>query len=114
MLRLIACGGALIAASHSWAAEQTCDPERAEAALEHAMSSGIVDALSMYNGIPTVAVDAGVWAAIDLETRLGIIGTFECAVAGSGNILAEVQVIDSQGKPLASFDGVNRRLELID
>lgn len=105
---------AILAANCGWAAPQDCNPAEAEAVLDHALEAGVVKNFSMHNGLPTVAAAHDVWAAMDLETRLGIIHTFECAVAGSGNILAEIQVIAETGKVLASFDGISRKLEVKD
>ena len=109
MFKITATCAAVLVAGQGWASTQ-CDPAEAEGILEHAQASGIVAGMSMLNGIPSISVEGEVWAAIDLETRLSIISTFECAVAGRGNILAEVQVIAETGKILASFDGLTRQL----
>lgn len=89
-----------------------CDQQQADQNIQAGFEAGvIVDAGSM-NGMPSISVDAAVWRNADYSTRLGIVKTFECAVAGPDSILAKIQVTNRGGKILAMWDGIERKLDI--
>ncbi|WP_341204809.1 hypothetical protein [uncultured Sulfitobacter sp.] len=93
---------------------ETCDISVAEGKLQKAEAAGIISGVGFFNDKPTIAVERQTWDAIRLDARLGMIETLECAIAGPGNILAEVQIIDLGGLVLATFDGVDRQLQVAE
>ena len=101
----------VLAATSIHAAE--CDVEIAESKINDAVSAEVITDLAMLNGIPTVAVDPITWDQMMFSTRLGLVETIECAVAGSGSILARIQIIEPGGKVMANFDGLTRELDVV-
>jgi len=53
-------------------------------------------------------IDPQIWDLTGLTTRLGLIETLECAVAGPGNFLAKVRTMEPTGKRMAQFDWIKR------
>ena len=70
--------------------------------------------VSFFNKIPTIHVESDVWAEFNIQTRMGMIETVECAVAGPGNILARIQIVADTGCIIADFDGITGKLEVIE
>lgn len=91
---------------------ETCDISVAEGKLQEAEAAGVISGIGFFNDKPTIAVDRQTWDVLPLDTRLGMIETFECAIVGPGKILAEVQIIGPGGLVLATFDGVKRKLDV--
>ncbi|WP_392336566.1 hypothetical protein [Loktanella salsilacus] len=101
----------VFAATSTHAAE--CNVEIAEAKIDAAVNAEVITDLAMLNGIPTVAVDPSTWDQMIFSTRLGLVETIECAVAGPGSILARIQIIEPGGKVMANFDGLTRELDVV-
>jgi hypothetical protein len=93
-------------------ARQDCNEADARARFEMAMNGGAITAVSRFNGISTIHVSRGVWARMDFHSRLGMLGTFECVVAGRGNVLLTAQVVDEGGRVLATWDGRTRQMHV--
>lgn len=89
-----------------------CDQSSAEEKLLKASDAGIIKGVGIVNEIPSIAVTGDLWDGMTLDTRLGMIETLECFVAGPGNILKSVQVMSPGGKVFAVFDGVSRKLDV--
>ena len=102
----------LLSAGASFAG--TCETAAAEEKLIQASEAEVILSVGVFNNIPTIAVEPEVWALLDVNTRLGMIETFECVMAGPGNILAKVQVISGTGKVMATYDGIQRELAVIE
>jgi|GEM_PF-1774641 len=99
-----------LAAPAGWASD--CNPAEAEIKFSIASDAGVILSAGSFNGIPTITVDPPTWDLMNVDERLGMIETIECAIAGPGNILAELQIIEPSGKPMAIFDGITRNLEV--
>lgn len=115
-MKLLAIAAVLMAATAAHAQEEfttaDCDQDAAEQKLMTASEAGAIQGVGMVNEIPSIAVDGAVWDHMDLDTRLGMIETFECFMAGPRNVLKEVQIVSPGGKVFAVFDGVSREIDV--
>lgn len=93
------------------AAATACEPTEAEARWLQAEAAGIVLGAGMYGDVPTFQVDGPTWALMDLDARHGMAETFECVIAGPGNVLSEAQILDNGGEVLARWDGITSTLK---
>lgn len=100
------------AISVTTAAAAECVKEDAESKLTTAMDAGIITGVGMVNDLPTVAVDAETWRLMELNTRMGMVETLECFIAGPGNIVTTIQATAPTGKVLATFSGIERHLDV--
>jgi hypothetical protein len=103
-----AMGVALLMAS---GAAMACDQDEALAQWEQGEEHGIILGAGEVSGAMAFAVDDGVWAQLDYDTRRGMAETFECLIAGPGNVLRTAHVVDRGGQVLAVWDGVSQELE---
>lgn len=103
----------MVTLAASTAAAQACDEQDAMARFEKAAEAGVILNAGMYDDQVTLTVDAPTWELLDLNTRLGMLETFECAVFGEGQVLVEAQVIDGRGIRLATWDGIKRSIDAI-
>lgn len=58
-----------------------------------AEAAGITRGHAIVGGVPTVVVDARTWASIPYDTKLGMVETFNCAVAGPGRMLIRIDFV---------------------
>lgn len=89
-----------------------CNQAEATASIEKAQAGGAIVGVSMYQNKPTVFMEANVWAGLDLTTRLGIVATLQCAVAGPDKVLTTIQILDQGGRVLAVWDGLRRNFDV--
>lgn len=93
-------------------AAMACDPEDAEERWLTGEEAGITLGVGTVQDAPSFAVDTAVWDQTDYNTRIGMMETFECLIAGPGNVLRKAHVITPGGKILAVWDGVSQDLEI--
>ena len=48
--------------------------------------------VGVIEGAMTIVVDEGLWPRLDYTTKIGMIKTFECVIAGPGKALTAVDV----------------------
>lgn len=93
-------------------AAMACDQEEAEQKWLEGEEAGITLGVGTVQGAPSFAVDVPTWSQLDYNIRVNMMKTFECVVAGPGNILGKAQVITPGGKILAVWDGIDQELEI--
>lgn len=96
----------------AFAASADCDPDKAEERWQAGQEAGIILGVSKVGGAPSFAVHAATWQQADYSTRTGMAKTFECLIAGEGNVLRKAHVINKGGKVLAVWDGVAQELDI--
>ncbi|MCE8002549.1 MULTISPECIES: hypothetical protein [Billgrantia] len=89
-----------------------CDQDDALTKWEQAEEHEIILGAGNINGTMSFAVDEGVWDQLDFGTRLGMVETFQCLVAGPGNVLRTANVINRGGRVLAVWDGISKQLDI--
>jgi len=90
---------------------QTCDQEAAAERWDAGTEAELILGVSMLNGKPTIHMERFVWRAMDLNTRLGVISTFQCLLTEGQGRLSEVIVISENGVRLARWDGIRETFE---
>jgi len=93
-------------------AAMACDPAEAERKWLEAEEAGITLGVGTIQDAPSFAVDVATWGQLDYNTRVGMMQTFECAVAGPDSRLRKAHVVTPGGKILAVWDGVSQELEI--
>lgn len=83
------------------------DPDPAcMARWEAAEKAEIIYGSGMVSGMPTVMVDETVYRQIDFATKLGMMETLNCIVAGPGEVLARAQFVSHRtNNVLADWNG---------
>lgn len=89
-----------------------CDPAEAEKSLQRAEEAGITLGFATVQDAPSFAVHLPTWQQLDYDTRVGMMETFECAIAGSDGVLRKAHVITPGGEILAVWDGVSQELDI--
>lgn len=93
-------------------AAMACDPVDAEERWLAGEEAGLTLGVGTVQDAPSFAVDTSVWNQADYNTRLGMVKTFECLIAGPDSVLGKAHVITPGGKILAVWDGVSQDLEI--
>ncbi|TPJ34276.1 hypothetical protein [Mesorhizobium sp. B2-6-5] len=70
--------------------------EACEAKWLAAEKAGIVSGVGMVGTTPTAAVDEETFLKADFDTKTGFAVTLDCAVAGPGKHLAEIEFISNR------------------
>lgn len=97
----------------SSALARDCNQSDAEARWKAGENAGIIAGFAMLDHIPTVAVDPATWDLMDLQTRLGLVDTLECLLAGPGKVLRVVHIIEPTGKMMAKYNGIGKKFDVI-
>lgn len=100
----------LLAATQAYA--QDCVKQESLDRLMEAQEEEIILGLSTDGGVPTLFVDRAVWTQIDINIRTNIALDFQCALVGADSVLREATIADAGGATLATWDGIERRLEI--
>lgn len=93
-------------------ASDMCDQRDANEKWRKAETAGIILGMGMMNDIPTISIDESAWDGASLNTRTGLITTFECLVAGPGKALRSIQVVNRGGRLLATYDGIRKSIDV--
>ena len=103
MLRALSVAVILLVASPALA----FDPDPAcMSRWEAAEKAEIIYGSGMVSGVPTVMVDETVYRQIDFTTKLGMMDTLNCIVAGPGKVLARAQFVSNRtNNVLAEWNG---------
>lgn len=109
---LVGCIAAFTLIHSNPAAARTCDQEADLALWEQAEEAGIVTGYGMLNDTPTIQVPRELWPQFPLETRVGLALTLDCIIAGPGNTLRKIQIVDQGGRTLATWDGIAQELDV--
>jgi len=83
-----------------------CDIDAAKAKWQKAADNKIVFGAGMIRGLPSFAVDEGLWGGASYDARIGMVRTFECIVSGPDKMLTKVQVVNRGGETLAVWDNI--------
>lgn len=90
--------------SHAHAQSQADCIEKIERA---AIATGLIQKYYMEGRKPVVVVKESMWNQMDFATKTGVAETFDCATAGPGMSLVNVQYISNMsGKVLHVWDGL--------
>lgn len=111
-MKTLITASAFVAALSTSAAALACDPESAEQKWKEGEEAGITLGFGTVQDAPSFAVHLPTWNQMDYNTRVGMMETFECAIAGPDSVLGKAHVITQGGKILAVWDGVSRNLEI--
>lgn len=109
MIKVVAVAAIGVLAS---GAALACDPAEAEKKWLEGEEAGITLGFGTVQDAPSFAVHLPTWQQLDYSTRVGLVETFECAIAGPDGVLRKAHVITQGGKILAVWDGVSRELEI--
>lgn len=89
-----------------------CNQQDAKRRLETAMAKGVLLSTSMLNDTPTLHIERAIWTGLVLNTRAGMLATFDCAIAGPGKSLTKIVVVSETGRTLATWDGIKKKFDV--
>lgn len=96
----------------SLALADTCNIEDAKARWKKMEEANIIYGGGMIKNIPTFSIDEKIWSQTSYSSRIGLVKTFSCLIAGPGKALTRARVVNRGGKTLADWDGVDQSLDV--
>lgn len=109
-MKMIKMAGVAAVVALASSAALACDPEDAKQRWLEGEEAGVTLGFGTVQDAPSFAVDVPTWNQLDYNTRVGMMQTFECAIAGADSVLRRAHVITPGGKVLAVWDGAAQEL----